>query len=87
MAKTISTIAERNIAAEDGIINLKVKVKVGKFLFSTRNSYNSITGQLDDPARRCRRATCNDNVHFSARYYALALGKVGGDHVVGIIGG
>ena len=34
MAKTISTIAERNIAAEDSIINLKVKVKVkvGKFL-------------------------------------------------------
>ena len=30
MAKTITTIAERNIAAEDDIINLKVKVKVEK---------------------------------------------------------
>ena len=58
MAKTITTIAERNIAAEDDIINLKVKVKVkvesfflcinlkvkvGKFLSLVRNSYNSIT--------------------------------------------
>ena len=30
MAKTINTIAERNIAAEGGIINLKVKVKVSR---------------------------------------------------------
>ena len=46
MAKTISTIAERNIAAEDGIINLKVKVKVGKFL-SLHGTHATLS--LDDP--------------------------------------
>jgi len=84
MAKTISTIAERKIAAEDDIINLKVKVKVGKFLslhgtHPTLDRSTTLRDVADEPR--------NDNVHFSARYYALALGKVGGDHVVGIIGG
>ena len=51
MAKTISTIAERNLAAEDDIINLKVKVKVkvGKFL-SLHGTHATLS--LDDPSVR-----------------------------------